>query len=183
MNVLIKILPHNLPVFVREEILAVLFEATADGFGCPTPANTNLAYEEHLRSYALFTREQAEKAIQSGRDLSHLKTNLYQNVYPLGRKLRRWFGIHTIGDVMILGQILYKAIGIEVEGTQQGNVMVKSCFFSQFYTAAVCDLISALDDGIFSGLSDGGRLKFSQRITKNGDYCRAHLLPREEAFV
>jgi len=46
MNILLKILPHNLPAFVREEILAELFEATADAFECPVPALDHLSYDE-----------------------------------------------------------------------------------------------------------------------------------------
>jgi len=180
MNILLKILPHNLPVFIREEILAELFEATADAFECPAPALDHLSYDECLRTYALFTREQAEKAIQAGRDVAAIKIKLYQNAYPLGRKLRKWFGVDTMEEVMELGQILYRAIGVEFQGDTQGDVIVKRCYFSQFYSGPVCDLISALDDGVFSGLSGGGRLTFSERLTEGRECCRAKLELREE---
>src|SRR4051812_14200396 len=116
MNILLKILPYNLPVFIREEILAELFEATADAFECPAPALDHRSYDERLRGYALFTKEQAEKALQAGRDLPAIKAQLYQNAYPLGRKLRKWFGVDTMEEVMELGQILYRAIGVEMQG-------------------------------------------------------------------
>jgi hypothetical protein len=175
MNILLKILPHNLPAFIREEILAELFEATADAFECPAPAHDHLSYDECLRAYALFTRDQAEKALQSGRDLPAIKTQLYRNAYPLGWKLHKWFGADTMDEVMELGQILYRAIGVEIQGDSQGEVTVKGCYFSQFYSAPVCDLISALDDGVFSGLSGGGRLTFSERLTEGRQRCRAKL--------
>ena len=116
MNLLLKILPHNLPVFIREEILAELFEATADAFECPVPTLDHLSFDECLQAYALFTREQAEKALQSGRDIRAIKTQLYRNAYPLGGKLREWFGVDTMEEVMELGQILYQAIGVEIAG-------------------------------------------------------------------
>jgi hypothetical protein len=175
MNILLKILPQNLPVFIREEILAELFEATADAFECPAPALDQLSYDECLRAYALFTREQAEQALQAGRDVSAIKARLYQNAYPLGRKLRKWFGVDTMEEVMELGQILYRAIGVEIQGDTQGDVIVRRCYFSQFYSSPICDLISALDDGVFSGLSGGGRLAFSERITEGCECCRATL--------
>jgi hypothetical protein len=175
MNLLVKILPHNLPVFIREEILAALFEATADAFECPAPALDHLSYDECLLSYALFTREQAEKALQTGRDIPAIKTRLYQNAYPLGERLHKWFAVDQVEEVMELGQILYQAIGVEIQGDIQGDVMVKRCYFSKFYTGPVCDLISALDDGVFSGLSGGGRLAFSERLTEGRDYCKATL--------
>ncbi len=175
MNVLVKILPHNLPIFIREEILAELFEATADAFECPAPALDHLSYDACLRTYALFTREQAEKALKLGRDIPTIKTLLYQNAYPLGGKLRKWFVVDTMEEVMELGQILYRAIGVEIQGDTQGDVTVKRCYFSQFYSGPVCDLISALDDGVFSGLSGGGRLAFSERLTEGRECCRAKL--------
>jgi hypothetical protein len=218
MNILLKMLPHNLPAFVRRKILAELFEATADAFECPAPAHGHLSllqrslaiwrpepvegrgtlrqaqraipgrlgaagsgadvHDECLRAYALFTREQAEKALQAGRDLPALKARLYQNAYPLGGKLRKWLGVDTMEEVMELGQILYRAIGVEIEGDAQGDVTVSRCYFSQFYSGPVCDLISALDDGVFSGLSGGGRLAFSERLTEGRERCRAKLQVR-----
>jgi len=180
MNILLKILPHNLPAFIREEILAELFEATADAFECPAPAHDHLSYDACLRTYALFTTEQAEKALQSGRDVPAIKTRLYQNAYPLGGKLRKWFSVDTMEEVMELGQILYRAIGVEIQGDIQGDVTVRRCYFSQFYSGPVCDLISALDDGVFSGLSGGGRLVFSERLTEGNECCKAKLHLRED---
>jgi hypothetical protein len=180
MNILLKILPHNLPAFIREEILAELFEATADAFECPAPAHDHLSYDACLWTYAQFTREQAEKALQSGRDVPAIKTQLYQNAYLLGGKLRKWLGVDTMEEVMELGQILYRAIGVEIEGDTRGDVTVKGCYFSQFYSGPVCDLISALDDGVFSGLSGGGRLAFSERLTEGRECCRAKLQLRKE---
>jgi hypothetical protein len=180
MSILVKILPHDLPAFIRQEILAELFEATADTFECPVPAHDHLSYEECLRAYALFTREQAEKALKLGRDVPAIKTQLYQNAYPLGGKLAKWFGVGTMEEVMELAQILYRAIGVEIQGDARGDVTVKRCYFGQFYSAPVCDLISALDDGVFSGLSGGGRLVFSERLTEGRECCRAKLQLRVE---
>jgi hypothetical protein len=179
-NILLRILPHNLPAFIRTEILAELFEATADAFECPVPAHDHLSYDECLRTYALFTREQAENALQAGRDVPAMKTQLYQNAYPLSAKLRKRFGVDTLGEVMELVQLLYRAIGVEMEGDSHGDVTVRRCYFSQFYSGPVCDLISALDDGVFSGLSGGGRLVFSERLTEGRGCCRAKLQFREE---
>ena len=179
MNILLKILPHYLPDFIRKGILAELFKATADAFECPAPAFDQLSYDECLQTYALFTREQAEEALQCGRDVPAIKTQLYRNAFPLGGKLRTWFGVDTMEEVMELGQIVYRAIGVQIQGDTEGDVTVKRCYFSQFYSGPVCDLISALDDGIFSGLSGGGRLAFSERLTEGGECCRAKLQMRD----
>jgi hypothetical protein len=170
------------PAFIQRYILVQLFEATAGAFGCPVPEPGPLSCEEYLHSYALFTRQQAEKAIQSGQDITSLETRLYQNAYALGERLRKWFGLASqpagdlMRDVMQLGQVLYRAIGVEMVGDAHGSVTVYSCYFSQFYSAAVCDLISALDAGIFSGLTGGSRLAFSERLTQGSGCCKAKLM-------
>ena len=181
MGLLVKMLPHELPVFLRKRILLELFRASADAFECPAPAVKHLSYEECLRTYAVFTQEQAEKALRGGRDIEAVKTRLFQNAFPLGAKLRKWTRTRSLGDVMELGQILYKAIGVKIEGDRQGNVTVSQCYFSQFYSAQGCALISALDDGIFSGLSGGSGIMFSERITEGRTYCKAKLLMMERA--
>jgi hypothetical protein len=175
MTIILKILPHKLPLLIRKEILAELFEATADAFENPMPALDHLTYDARLRTYAQFTSEQAEKALISGRDIPAIKARLYQNAYVLGEKICKWFTIDSMEEVMQLGQALYRAIGIEIDSNSQGEVTVKHCYFSQFYSSPICGLISALDDGIFSGLSGNSRLVFLERITEGRECCRAKL--------
>jgi hypothetical protein len=175
MKVLLKILPKNLPEFIHKAILSELFTATADAFEVPAPIPGSYSFDERLQTYAVFTNDQAEKVFTSGQDVATIKARLYQNAFILGRRLRTWFSVDTIEEVMRLGQILYRVIGIEVYGDTQGEITVKRCQFSKYYSSQVCSLISALDDGIFSGLSGGRRLNFSERITEGKDCCRAKL--------
>jgi hypothetical protein len=175
MNILLKILPQDLPVFIQKKVISELFRITADAFECPAPALGHLSLDASLQAYAQFTTEQAERTIQSKDNVPAIKTRLYQNSYALGTKLRKWVGVDTMEEVMQLGQILYRAIGIEIVSNSQGDMIVKRCTFSQFYSSPVCGLISALDDGIFSGLSGGGSLVFSERLTEGRECCRAKL--------
>lgn len=175
MKALLKILPQNLPVFVHKAILAELFKVTADAFETPVPALRHLSYTACLQAYAEFTKEQAVKALSSGFDVGDVKERLYQNTYALGKRLRKWFSIETIEEVMRLGKTLYNGIGIEIYRNAQGEVTVKRCFFSQYYSSPVCRLISSLDEGLFSGLSGGRRLAFSERLTEGRECCRAKL--------
>ena len=183
MSIWVKLMPPELPVFVRREILAELYEATVDAFECPAPAYAGLSYPECLRTYAQFTAEQAERALKSGRDLRPLEARLYGNARPLGGKVRRWLGVNTLGEVMQVGRVLYRAIGVEMQGDAHGQVTVNRCYFSQFYSGAVCRLISALDDGVFAGLSGGWRLAFSARLTEGGGCCRAKLQARKGLLI
>ncbi len=182
MDLLIHLLPHSLPKFSREEMLDELFAVTADAFRCAQPVVEGLSYEDHLRAYALFTRDQAESALRNTRSIHAVKTRLYRKAYPLGAKIREWLSLDSMEEVMAIGQLLYRVIGVEIDGDMQGNVIVRRCYFSQFYSAPVCELISALDDGVFSGLSGGGRLTFSERMTGGRPCCKAKLRPREEAL-
>ncbi len=175
----LKILPRSLPAFVRKAVLAELFIATADAFRCPAPQYRRLAYNECLLNYALFTRQQAEKAMRISSDVASIKERLYLNAAELGKRARSWFALKSPDDVMSLGRVLYRSIGIEIEGSSDGSLIVNRCYFCRFYSPSVCDLISALDDGVFSGLSGGGRLVFSQRITGRNSCCLARLIMKE----
>ena len=77
---------------------------------------------------------------------------------------------------MIMGKILYEMLGIEFLDTGQGTITIPKCFFSQYYTDQICQLISALDEGVLAGLSGGGRLDFSQRLTEGNDCCKAQFI-------
>lgn len=180
MKTLENILSHNTPAFIRKIILKELFKATADGFGCPVPLLGQLSFESYLQAYARFTCEQAEIALSSGQEKIALKTRLFQNALPLGNKLRRWFRINTVDEIMRISSILYRAINIDIEGNSLGEITIKRCYFSEYYSNSICDLISAMDDGIFSGLSGGRRLVFKGRITEGGFCCRAKLLSLKE---
>ena len=76
---------------------------------------------------------------------------------------------------MALGRLVYAAIRIDFRGTELGDVTVNRCFFSSFYSAQVCQVISSLDAGLLAGLTGGAQLTFSERITEGADRCRACL--------
>ncbi len=175
MNALARHIPATLPVFVRKALLRELLRATAAGFSCPVPGSDQRSYDERLRGYALFTREQAEKVLRSGADVHAVKTRLFREAFRLGVKLRRLLAIRTPLEAIEVGRILYRAIGIDLQGNADGDLTISRCIFSRYYSCQVCALISAMDDGLFSGLSGSGRLTFWQRLTEGGPCCRAKL--------
>lgn len=165
-----------LPSFVKKRRLRQLAELTADAFQCPPPQLSGLSFEEGLRAYADFTREQAEKRIERGDALQATRARLYENARRLGEELRRSLRVRDRRDVMAASKILYSVLGIKFQGNQQGEVVIPRCFFSSFYSPEVCQLISALDEGVAAGLSGGGTLTFQQRITEGRDCCRARFV-------
>jgi len=176
MNLLLKILQIYIPTFIKKRKIVELFNCTALAFECGIPQLEGLSFDECLEKYALFTKEEVEKSIQQGNDLQTIKNRLYQNAFRLGEKLRKRFHVTTIEEVMTMSRILYRTMEIEFHGTVQGEITINRCFFSRYYSRQVCQVISSLDEGVIAGLSGGGQLIFSERITEGKDCCKACLV-------
>lgn len=182
MNALLSILASHLPAWVKRNKLQELFEATAGAFECEMPSLQGFSYDECLRAYALFTAQQVEKAIEQRRDLDAIRLRLYHNAYRIGAELAGTFRVATMKDVMSVGQILYRVLGIEFHGTAQGDITIAKCYFSGFYSGQTCRIMSALDTGVLAGLAHGAQLTFTQRITEGSAQCQARLLAEERAI-
>jgi len=145
---LLKIVQICLPEFVMLKKMKDLFGLTADAFQCKVPELNGLSYDECLIKYALFTKEQSEKSILSGQCLDELKSRLYYNSCIYGQKLRKILHVKNRKDAVKALQTVYKLI---------------------------CKLISSLDEGLASGLTDGGKLCFMHRITEGNSCCEGFL--------
>ena len=165
---------------MKKKKLRELFYLAADAFQCQVPETKDLSYRESLERFASFTRDEAQRAIDSGDDLAAVKARLYTNALALGEKLRKKYGIKTLSDAMAMSRILYRVIGIEYLGNRQGEVVIRRCFFSDVYSSQICEVISALDSGVAAGLSNGGMLSFNQKITAGKNCCRARIRFEEE---
>jgi hypothetical protein len=176
MNVLIQILKTFSPDFFKKRVLKELFIITARAFDREIPSLEGLSHQAGLRQYALFTRAAVEEYTRLQQDLPGIRIRLYDQAYRLGHQLRNQFRIKTDGQVMAMGRILYEVLGIEFQDAGQGRIAIHKCFFSEYYTGPICQLISALDEGVLSGLSGGGRLDFSQRLTEGKECCQAQFV-------
>jgi hypothetical protein len=179
MNILIRLLDLHTPDLVKHRVLDALFDATATGFGCDTPRTEGRPYPERLAAYARFTRAQADRAIDEGCDLDELRARLRRVAFLWGRRLRRILGVNGTAAAMATARPLYRTLGIDFHGTADGDITIRGCFFCDVYTARVCHLISAIDEGVLAGLAGDGRLVFSQRITEGAGMCRARFIPME----
>jgi hypothetical protein len=146
---------------------------TASAFGASAPALDDVSSPELLQSYAAFTSKQAAALLESGRDVAPVKEQLYTSAYAIGQRLRRELGIVSTGDAMAAAQAFYWILQIDFRHTRGGDVRIEHCFFSRFYSAPVCRLMSSLDQGLLAGLNAGGRLEFHRRITEGAPYCEA----------
>jgi hypothetical protein len=167
----------HIPEFIQRRELEKLFELTAASFQASRPPDTSkLSLDDLLKSYAVFTREQADLTLRESRAPS-VQSALFESSRLMGAELKTQFGLKSTEDVMQMSSAIYKLLKIDLKGTPDGNIVVKRCFFSPYYSQETCRLISSLDEGLLAGLSAGGRLKFSQRLTEGCDSCRAYLAP------
>ena len=173
MRVLLRLGRLYLPASVKRKRLKQLFDLTADAFGSNAPRTEGIPLHEIIDRYARFTREEAEKAIQRPKKAEEVRERLYKNAYSMGSELRRVYRIRTKQDALSMGRLVYKVLKIDFRGDGQDGIVVKRCFFSDYYSAEVCALISAIDEGMMAGLSSGLRLRFIERITDGNECCKA----------
>ena len=177
---LLKVLGFFLPLYKKKKFLE-LFALTAAAFQCEMPALRGLSFRECLTKYALFTKEQAEKAIREGENLAETRRRLYDNAWQMGWSLRKVWHIAAPEEVIAASRLIYQVLGINYAGNTRGEVVIDKCFFSAYYTGEVCRVISALDEGLATGLSAGGRLCFRHRITEGHDACLAYFEMKGDA--
>lgn len=176
MNFILKILGIYIPANIRKDAIKQLFQATAEAFQTGLPSIKNQSWQEYLHQYALFTQSQVEKLIKSENNIEPVKKRLFQNAYQLGEMYRKKFRIQTIKETMALARILYRIIGIDFHGDARGEIIINRCYFSRFYNNQVCQVMSAMDKGVLAGLTNGGELVFSSRITENQSCCQGNLI-------
>jgi hypothetical protein len=173
MNLFLAVGHFYVPTAIKKNKLRELFDVTADAFQHETPLLEGYSFDQCLRQYALFTKDQAEESLRRGNNLE-IKPRLYQGAYALAQRLKKSFSIDRKEDALTMAKIVYKILKIDFKCDQNGAVLIRRCFFSSFYSSQVCRVLSSLDEGLLEGLS-GGSFRFSQRITDGMESCRAHL--------
>lgn len=173
MNLLLAIGQLYIPSSIKTRRLVELFNTTADAFQCQAPELRGLSFNDCLKLYATFTREKAEEILRQGND-HEVKNRLYEGAYRLSQALKRSFHVDSFDDAMKMARLIYRVLNIDFKNDKNGEVIIRQCYFSSFYSSQVCQVISSLDEGLMEGLS-GGKLRFSQRITEGKEYCIARL--------
>lgn len=81
-------------------------------------------------------------------------------------------------DIERAARVLYKVLGIDIQITisgGQGEMRVMRCSLSSHYTQDTCSVLSAMDAGMFHGLSPRIELHFIESITSGKEECLASL--------
>jgi len=173
MKLFIKLAQLYLPDFYKRKIFKQLVYLTARAFQCAPPEIQGFSFPQSLRKYAEFTRNEAEKIIRENQNSLIVRETLFQEALKFGKSLRKKYFIKSQAEAFQFARILYKQIEIDFTVTSDHEIEISRCFFSQFYSNKVCELISGLDEGVLGGLSGGGVLKFRQKITDGAKYCQA----------
>ena len=164
-----------MPFGIRRLALERLFARTAAAFGAPVPPPRTRGPGGRLLEYARFTRAQAEEALRRGDDLAALDRRLYRAAFGLGAGYRVQLGVRSVSGAMAAARLIYRNLGVDFQGSPDGEVVIRRCGFARHYSPQVCRLTSALDRGLMAGLARGGELRFRQRITEGAADCRACL--------
>jgi hypothetical protein len=175
MRLLISVLQIYTPDYIKKRALMQLFDATAAAFEAEVPPIAGLDSQKCLAEFARFTQTHAEQRLRDGHEVEVVGQRLYRNAVEMGQLHRKWLRVGTMADVMAIGRVLYRILDIDLQGDARGEVVIHRCYFSRFYSGEVCRLMSAMDRGLFAGLSNGGELTFTCRITEGQPSCRAHF--------
>lgn len=176
MNWRVLLLQLHLPEPLMRLQLLELHRRSAAAFGCIPGSFECIAAGPRrrlLEKLAVFTRNQAQLALSAGSDVEALSDRLRREAEEMGRDLRQRLHLRSRGDFHAALRIVYRALGIDLRVSQFGEAVIRKCFFSRFYSAPVCRLMSALDDGLVRGLSAGSGLRFTHRLTEGSPCCRA----------
>ncbi len=158
--------------------LRTLIRRTAKTFGVDVPKTAGQTTEQLLGIYAQLTSDAAMHALQTEQDPELLHQRLYRMTYRLGCSLRRWLRPQNEQECAAILVALYRNIGITISEEGEREFCVHKCYFSSFYTPEVCSVISAIDQGIFAGIYQGGKLVFRERITEGHEVCSAYMQGR-----
>jgi len=172
MNLRLKALDLFFPGRLKRQRFGRLIALTASAFGSEAPKLAGLSFDEALRGYALFTRDESRRS--AGQHLV-VKERLFEKGRIFGQELRYVLKVRTKEDALDAARFLYRVIGIDFCGTRSGDFQVDRCYFAKFYSSEVCKTMESLDEGLFAGLSGGGGLKFSRIITEGHASCKGTI--------
>jgi hypothetical protein len=174
MNIKLFLSQFYLPASYRKRKTAELFKVTANAFGVKLPAVLPAESPDALlERYAEFSKNQAQAILKNRGLVEEIKARLFAGAYGMGVCLRNELNLKNDRDFHMATRVIYKALKIDLEFLRDGEIVIKKCFFSEFYSEGICSLMSSLDSGLIAGLSGGLKMSFYQRITEGCSCCRA----------
>jgi hypothetical protein len=163
------------PELLQRMVIRRLTTLCAAAFQCPVPELKGFSAHKLLENYACFTETVISERLALNNERSFaLQNRLYRKAFQAGQSLRDWFSPADRNEALRLLRLLYGMIRIDFQSDPQTQeIIISQCFFSCYYSSAVCQIMSAFDRGLAAGISGGARLEFRERITDGCKFCRA----------
>lgn len=174
-------------VKVKEATIGALDSIIAEN--CPVPpSDTEARYEgkglELMRQEMARIQEHRvnvlieclgkEKAIELSRE------RLFDVGIRLGEEARGRLGVgQSLEDMLLAAKMLYRALGIEFTFTPHGKggtLFIHRCALSHYYSSSTCRVLSAVDEGMVTGLNPRLRMGFEDTITNGQERCKAKII-------
>jgi hypothetical protein len=179
LKILFGIFYFYFPSFLKKKGLKELFISTAKAYNKNIPSLKGISFKKSLQIYAQFTKSEVENYISDGGDIGILQKEFNKHAVILGQKIRTKLLINTYSRAVSFFELLYHFIDIDLKISEQGEVTVKQCYFSDYYNPQICEIISAIDTGVFEGLTGGCKIEFYQRITGGHNCCKAKIFLKD----
>ena len=173
MNLRLLLASIHVSKAARRRGLQELANRTARALEAEAPDVGARSLDDALHRYAVFTSERADLLATFPEAAARARVRLRSEAREMGEALRRRLGISSRGAAMRAARIFYRALGVDLAATPGGSISVRACSFSSSYTCRTCELMAAMDEGLFAGLAGEGRLTFSERITDGAERCLA----------
>jgi hypothetical protein len=136
-----------------------------------------MAIGHEMRVKALVQAMGTDEAIQAARE------TLFAVGLDMGKDAKARLGVGDgKEDLERAARIMYDILGIEFEITDApgGEVMrVTRCALSKHYSREACLMLSAVDEGVVSGLNPRAEMRFKERITGGSPACIALITIKE----
>ena len=169
----LRLATFYVPGFYKRGKLRELLGRVARAFGANPPDAAGKSFAECLELFARFTQAQVDRAYAAGAPVEEIQDRLRREGLEFAGGIRKALGIESRAEVMKAARLLYRILGIDFDGRPGGAITIRRCYFSGIYSERTCAVIGALDEGVLAGLSGGGRLAFSARITQGCGACSA----------
>jgi hypothetical protein len=120
------------------------------------------------------------KTIGKKTAINQARKKLFNTGQILGQKAKKDLNIkNSTSDILNAAKILYKILGINFKAKKINKttylMIINRCSLSKHYKNSTCQILSAVDEGVLSGLNPQYKMQFQKRITQGAPKCKAKI--------
>lgn len=156
--------------------------APQQGFVADIPQTSKSVREQRANMAQTHARlvEALEAAVGHDRAVALGRESLFAVGEALGKQTRNRLGVgDSQSDLIRASKLLYRVLGISFHiewlSDEEAVAVIEHCALSEQYSKLTCEVLSATDEGVISGLQPNVKMKFTQYITGGCRNCRASL--------